>query len=296
MSHINKKKGVHNMFNIPTDPQGIGKVLDSGIKLFRSSFKSILGILTILFVIGLLPYLFIGPTYLAMFNTNDPEAQMRASMMMFSYWWIYIVILLLSLAVTNALIIRIHGIASNSIPSIGSAIKSGTKKILPVIIATILYIVIVGLSYIPAFGIMALSQGNTILFTIGALLLVIPATLSLSLCFFYAAILIDDSGIFSSLAESQKLIWKGIKGGNWWRTFFILLVAGLIYYIFMIVVSFITIPLIGSEPVTGLVLSFLITNLVYVLVSPILFTVYIATYYDLKVRSSGSDLGARIDD
>jgi len=119
----------------------------------------------------------------------------------------FLVLALIGIFLFN-LIIRMVYDATQEKVSLSEGVKTASIKFLPVLGATILSGLIVGL---------------------GTIALVIPGIfLATKLIYFQEAILIDNEGVISSLKKS----WRIVKG-NWWRTF------GLVF-IFSIIIGIIS--------------------------------------------------------
>jgi len=175
-------------------------------------------------------------------------------------------------------------------------LKFGLAKFLLMFLAIIVFTLAVGIASVPGAIVLGMSRDNTVLFIVGAILMLLPVVLTLSMSFFWAELLIGGKGIFSSLSGSHKLIWKGFSGGSWWRVFLL--------YVITIVIA-VVVSLLGellgalgmmAEPISGMAIRMLISSIVSVfLVTPLMQSIFLSMYYDLKVRSSGSDLSARLD-
>jgi hypothetical protein len=89
--------------------------------------------------------------------------------------------------------------------------------------------------------------------------------------------------------------------GNWWRTFAILSVGGILVFVIYMAVALVIgliIPFVGlglnDVLVVTLMSGLLIGVLMNVLVTPFFSALLIALYWDLKLRKEGGDLAARV--
>jgi hypothetical protein len=123
-----------------------------------------------------------------------------------------------------------------------------------VIILVVIYIIIVGLVWIP------------------------PLFTFVRFGFFLPFVALKGNSI--GLGKS----WQATKG-NFWRIFGIFLVMGLIYSIISIS-TFAPISIFLANSVVGLILEIL----VYIVLSPLILIAYALIYNDLQVRSEGADI------
>lgn len=113
-----------------------------------------------------------------------------------------------------------------------------------------------------------------------AVILLVYAAISFFLIrwgYFIPAVTVQGEGI--GLGPS----WRLTKG-SFWRLFFVYLVLSLVMTAF----SFLNLLLIGFIPVT--ILQVLLSALFYILLSPLILSVYAVSYYDMTVRTQGKDL------
>ncbi len=149
-------------------------------------------------------YTIVTGQHLRQFNNTDPV-----------WWTLYVLGLWLGFTFVNAVIIRQAAMASGT-PSAGStALLEGFRKVHATIAVSILFVLIVGLCFVP---LMAVPRSYLRLYF---LVLCIPAGY---ICVFllcaWPAMLIGQKGIVGSLRYSASLV-----RGNWWRTFVIYMLA-----------------------------------------------------------------------
>jgi hypothetical protein len=263
------------MYSLPTEPGSIGHTLDAGFKLYFVGFKRliVLGILAVLSVIVPV-FIAVFPFVLSMGSGQDPSAGMITMLGvavvigMGLYMWFYL-----------AAMCRIGGIAYGQDLGLGACIGMGLRRLFPVFVASILYMLAMTLGYI---------------------LLIIPGMIVwVTLAFFPLCIMLEGDGIIESLRHSHRLVW-----GNWWRTAVIGTVVLVIYYVISIAIEipFIIIAEVLSDPEAGsgtkiveMALSTTGRVLSAVVTFPLLVSVYVVVFHDLKLRKEGHDLEARVE-
>jgi hypothetical protein len=258
----------------PTQPQGIGGVLDTTFQLYKSSLGLVWPLCLLLSVAGAPTSIYVAMTSSAS-ALADPMAMLTA-MADPIYWLVYLVSLTLMMGVAGALYLKQRAIAVDEELSIGAALQAGFGRALPLMLTVILYILAVG---------------------IGSVLLLIPGLIlmvSLMLC--VGLVMFEDKGPVASLTGSHKLVW-----GNWWRTMAILSVGGILVFVVYLAVGLVLgliLPFVGmgvDDVVTYSMLSTLLVGVVVnVVVTPFFSAMLIAVYWDLKLRKEGGDLAARV--
>lgn len=261
-----------------TQPSSIGRVLDSGFKLFVASLKPVLLLIIVTAIINII-------MQYAMFQTMVPAQQYTTQEEMAQYMagimpqliGIIVIIWLISIILYNAILSRVGEVAKGGNGELYDALIVGIRKAIPVFIAAILY---------------------SLAITIGFVLLVIPGLiLMVTLLFFQVLIVVDDEGIIASLKHSHALVW-----GNYWRTSAVILVPFFIIYALIMVVAFaagfsgaINTPDMadGQMQMTFGVFD-IVMAAVSVLMVPLLDSIFIVHVNDLKLRKSGSDLEQRM--
>ena len=121
----------------------------------------------------------------------------------------------------------------------------------------------------------------------------------LSLAFYALCIVLEGDGILESLRHSHRLVW-----GNWWRTAIIGSVVFVVYYVIYLAIEipFAVIDQIVFESEPGdlpgfaqAMLSLLGSTLSTVVTFPLMTSVFVAVFHDLKLRKEGHDLEARVE-
>lgn len=263
-----------------TQPAGIGRVLDSGFKLFVASLKPVLLLIVFTAVINIiLQYAMFQVMVPAQQFTTQEEMSQHMVSILPQIVVIAIMIWIISIILYNAILSRVGEVAKGGSGDLYDSLIVGIRKTLPVFIAAILYSLVI---------------------SVGFVLLVIPGLiLMITLLFFQVLIVVDDEGIIASLKQSHKLVW-----GNYWRTTAVILVPIFIMYALIMVVAFAA-GFLGAisapEVVDGqLQMNFGVFDILMAIVSvmmvPLLDSIFVAHVNDLKLRKSGSDLEQRMGD
>ena len=263
------------MFSLPTEPGAIGHTLDAGFKLYFVVFKRVL-VMSILAALSVSLPMHVMVLLMPMFvaEGGGPGEGLIAALVigftacMVVYMWIYL-----------AALYRIGGIGQGEDRTFGECMRVGGRKIFPVMIAAILY---------------SLAMMG------GFILLVVPGLiLWVSLAFFGVCMVLDDDGILESLRHSHRLVW-----GNWWRTAVIGTVVLIVYYViylavevpFAVAEQMIFAPALDDLPGLGQTIVSLIGDVIATVITfPLITSVMIAVYHDLKLRKEGQDLEARVE-
>ena len=270
-------------FQSLTQPSSIGRVLDSGFKLFAASLKPVLVLVVAVSITSIL-------MQYSMFQLMSPAQQFTTQEEVTHYMagvlpqvlGISLFMSLIMYIFYNAAIYRIGNVAKGIEDDLFESLIVGIKKAIPVFIALILYSLLVGL---------------------GMLLLIIPGLiLMLTLLFYQILIVNDDEGIFSSLKNSHRLVW-----GNYWRTAAVITIPLFIMIVFLMIPGIIqgyTEAMNQAEVVRqgGMASSYhqsygvtdIVSSLLSSMAMAVLAAVCIVHLNDLKLRKSGSDLEQRL--
>lgn len=261
-----------------TQPAGIGRVLDSGFKLFAASLKPVLLLIIVTAIINII-------MQYAMFRTMIPAQQFATQEEMTQHMagimpqlaGVFIIMWIVSIILYNAIMSRVGDVAKGGGGYLYDSLIVGIRKVLPVFFAALLYMLAVSAGFV---------------------LLVIPGLiLMITLMFFQVLIVVEDEGIIASLKLSHNLVW-----GNYWRTTAVILVPFFIMYALIMVVAFAAGffgAVSGPEMAGGQMnMSFGVFDMLVaaasVLTVPLLNSIFIAHVNDLKLRKSGSDLEQRM--
>lgn len=263
------------MYSLPSEPGSIGHTLDAGFKLYVVSFKQVyvLGILAAISLTVPLHVLVLAAGTSAEVEAG-PGAAMIATLVVG-----FIACMLLYMCFYLAIICRVGGIAYGQNLPMGACMATGLRRLPTVIVATILY----------SLAIMG-----------GFLVLIVPGLiLWVSLIFYTFCIILEGDGILESLRHSHRLVW-----GNWWRTFVICSVFFIVYYViylaiqvpFLIVDQITFDTELGAMPGLGQTMFSMVGDTVATVITfPLMASVFVAVFHDLKLRKEGQDLEARVE-
>ncbi|MGD9000478.1 MAG: hypothetical protein PVF75_08695 [Granulosicoccaceae bacterium] len=252
------------MFKLPTEPQTIGNILDSGFKLYFRSFKHIVLFALIMALIGLIPSFLINPASTQGLNgiANLP--------LLYGY---IIIASFVNFIFIVAMIHRMNSFTTGRLSSIGASLGIGVRKFLPMFVMSLLYGIAVAAGFI---------------------LLIIPGIfLSVAFILAHIALVAEDRGPLNALGRS----WELVKN-NWWRTFIVISVAFFIYMmlysVFMMIYG---VSIVMSGPEAFAEYAFYLDAggaLINLFCYPMLIAIMLAQFGDLRLRREGGDLEARI--
>lgn len=259
----------------PNQPQGIGGVLDTAFQLYKESLPAVWPLALLIAIISLLPSLYLVFVGISAF---DPQAIASGDLSIYRTIFTTVLISVVpSLWAAGALLFKQRSIGIGEPVSNGEAMRVALIRLLPLIGATVLYGLAVGL---------------------GSLLLFVPGMiLMLSLILFMALVLLENKGPIDAVVGSHRLVW-----GNWWRTCAVFTVTAILLIVLFVAVSFVVLivtPFAGmaasNSVVAGMVVQLVLNAAVNVLISPFTSAVLIALYWDLKLRKEGGDLASRVN-
>jgi hypothetical protein len=257
----------------PTQPQGIGGVLDTAFQLYKSSMGVVWPICLLLAIVASPPSIYLLVNGGADTGPGGP-AEMLAAMQDPVYWLIYAISVALLMWTIGALYLKQHSIGTEAEMSVGAALQTSLTRLVPLLVTMVLF----GIALV-----------------VGLMLLLIPGfILMVSLMLSTNLVMFEGKGPLDALTGSHKLVW-----GNWWRAAAILTVGTIlvlvIYMAVALVIGIVT-PFIGLADILmySLVSGVLLGVLMNLLVTPFFCALLIALYWDLKLRKEGGDLAARV--
>ena len=258
------------MYQRPSAPRTIGGVLDDSFRLYRSSARDWWLPSLLLAVISA-----IAATYVTLRLGIQPKpadmlAVYKEPAMLLSLLARIVVAAWLWMTITTV----ITATASGETLSRGEAFRKALRLVPSTVGAAILYCLACGA---------------------GLVLLIIPGLyLMTRLQFWPVALTLGTTSPTDALGSS----WRMVKG-HWWRTVTILTVLTFMLIAMFLLVSFIAGLLLvatGSNPLTAIVATQGIVNLINVAITPVFPAAMVATYLDLQLRAEGADLEARVRD
>lgn len=253
------------MVALAGEPESIGRVLDSGFKLFVKAFPAVfplsLGAAAVIAVPSIVSVMMGGP---------EPAANPLPAA---TFLVLFLVALPVYMILIAAVVYLIGAVAGLHQAGVEQALARGTRCVLSLIGAAILYV---------------LATAG------GLILLIVPGIiLSLSLSFAFFAIVLDGDSALGALKRSHRLVW-----GNWWRTLAVVSVPVVIVMIVFLGLGFgfgATMVMSEGKPMSDvLVLAHLVEAAIGGITAPLIYSIMIAQYHDLKLRKEGHDLAARL--
>ncbi len=273
------------MVALAKEPQSIGRVLDSGFKLFVKAFT------------GVLPLSLAAAAVLAVPNIANvvmggPE-QVASPVPGATVVVLFLVALPIYMILIAAVVYRLGAVAELHEGSTGQALARGARCALSLIGAAIPYLLsMVGL--IPI--ILGFILSSYLLVMVGLILIIPGIILSLSLSFWFFAIVLDGESALGGLKRSHRLVW-----GNWWRTLAVVsvpVVIVMILYVLYLALAIAfgaTLVMSDGRPSSDvLITANLIEAAIGGITAPLIYSIMIAQYHDLKLRKEGHDLAARL--
>ena len=254
------------MYSLPSEPGSIGHTLDSGFRLYFVCFKRAV---LLSFVAALA--LFVPTLVLQLIGSSEAPLSGGALALLIPA---IVVCLIVYLLFYLSVLYRVGSIAWGRADSAGECLLAGLRRLLPVVFASLLYLLAM--------------MG-------GMVLLVIPGIiLSVSMAFYMLCILFDGDGVLESLRHSHRLVW-----GSWWRT---VVLTSVIMVVYMVIYLAIGVPVaildelvfdvqFGEQGMFAL-LGDLLASAITI---PMMASVFIVVFHDLKLRKEGHDLEARVE-
>lgn len=284
------------MYNLANEPEGVGRNLDSGFRLLFAGIGPAALLLLIMIVIDAILFVAMGSSFFAMMGRME-KGQLPTSG--FGMFYAFLALMtLVYLLFNNAMTAKYGAVAYAREMSLGEAVASGARKIVPVIVYGFLYMLAMAISALPLVLLMILLHPQGLLAMLIIVVGIIPPTiLGLSLYLGPFLIIIDNRGIIDSLKYSHKLVW-----GNWWRTALYFTIIMVIMFAIMIAVQMtfgLLIALIanvgpGDGQMSYMIVLQVLNQLVSLIFMPVLIALFIPYIHDLKLRKEGGDLASRI--
>jgi hypothetical protein len=291
----------------PTAPRSIGGILDDAVRLYRDSFARAWPLALCTQLALAVPLLIIRTQFAAfpgtpvnpMANPMAAAANSAAVLAVFkspSVWLSYLAVMLLTIGFYNALLVLIDGLATAKIESFGRSLSAGFRLLprtlllfLAMFAAALIGSVIVGI-LVGILGTLHVSIITGILVGASAALLLYAWGRA-----FLAniALVVEDTGVFSSLGMS----WALIKN-HWWRTatvYTIAVIIAIVFYVVISILSGVAIAVLHSSINIAMIVSQLVSIIGGTVLMSFVPAVLLVTYYDLQLRKGGADLASRVN-
>lgn len=254
------------MYQRATAPQSIGGVLDSGFRLFKACFKDT-------FALAFLAGLAAAPFGVLGQQLAESGPGVGAGLALFAA---VIVFICVALVLSATIFTRVDAVANNVDLPVGAALSYGARRAPALFVASLLY---------------GLAVGG------GLILLIVPGIIfGVWLIFGPQIAIIEKLGPVASLSRSRRLV-----RGHWWRTAALLTVVSIIIFVLYMILGIIAgvVVAMNAEDIaaTGALpwyVDFVLNPLLSAVTTPFAYSMFIATFYDLKNRHEGGDIAERI--
>ena len=258
----------------PQTPQSIGQVLDSGFGIYRRIFKQVFPASLLVAILSQAPQL------AQLFGANEVKPPLATVLVLVALLlaWLYVY-----LSIYNGWLIAMDAAAQGKpMPGTADLFRTGRPRVGAALIGGLLYGLFVA---------------------IGCILLVVPGIyLMTALVFFWYFVVLDGMSGGESLSASRALV-----KGHWWRTTTVITVAGLIYFVVLMLILGIAGLVFGvsaagfpadadkiKEAAPRVELGLLVVQVaISSVLLPMWNAVMLVLFRDLKLRKSGTDLAAR---
>ena len=249
------------MYNRPQGPQNFGGVFDHAFRLFRASFRHVY----LLMLAGALINQFAAEAT-GQWGTADP-AQLEFGAGTIA---LFILNLLITFIIFGAVIFRMQAVIEEKTMSMGSAVTVGIRRLIPVIVVTLLYVIAV---------------------LVGLVLLIVPGIIvSVSLILAFYPVVLRGMGPWQSLKYSHSLVW-----GRWWRTVAMITVLAFVTGAFYLLLGFATGAALFMTGDLPWYLNFVVLPLAGAVLNLLFYAMFLAIFDDLDLRHQGGDLASRVD-
>ena len=260
----------------PTQPQGIGGVVDTAFQLYKASLGAVWPLCLLLSLVSSPPNVYL----IVKGGGAVPSGDIQSAQAMFGlmtdpmYLVVYFVSLALLMWVIGAIYLKQNAIGVDADITLGAALQASSRRIVALLLMVVLFFI-------------ALLAGLMLL-VIPGLILMVSMILATNL------VVLERKGPIEALLGSHRLVW-----GNWWRSATVLTVGSILVAIFYLMVGFVigllttligVVDLVTYSLVTGLLIGLLVN----IVVMPFFSALLLALYWDLKLRKEGGDLAARV--
>jgi hypothetical protein len=282
------------LYRQPIGPQIIGGVLDSGFNLFRECLSKVF-VLAVVASLITLPVNLLAPVFME----NPPTLGIIPVVVCG-----LIVMGILVTAFNGAIIARIDSIARGAPLSMRDSLSIGFRRLPATILSGLVFSFGAGLLMIPGLILISLflpsiaQAGTGVVWRLLASLIVLLGPVSAYAVWFVfapSAVIVDRLGPIRSLSYSRTIVH-----GRWWRTAALLTMLGIVFialYVLVGMVAGIVFALGASVSVAGQLpwyFQLILGPFVSAIAVPLMYSLLLSIYYDLKTRYEGGDLAARI--
>jgi hypothetical protein len=278
----------------PSRPQSVGEVLDSAFRIFGATLLRCLPYAVVAVIAGQLPSMYEVLTGHAL---AVPRLRVAASHD--PLWWIlYVVAVIASLTLTNAVLLRQYALATGRPAATAVELEAGVRRVPGMLLIGAVILVSMVVCFLPlivmrGFGAAQrgpISGSDVLLF----LVLSIPASyLLMRWSASGPAYLLTDRGPVQSLAHSWEL-----TSGSFWRLSLIygigVVMLLVLYGLASVVVGFVSLVLARADVAVMTAAATVAVALLGSVGGPFYSALALAVYGDLSARREGADLAQRL--
>ena len=280
------------MYRMPTEPQDVGGVLDSGFALFRAGWRQVLALAVLAGVVA-------GAWRLV----DDSIARMLEGGAPAPVGWPALALMVLgglaSMYLYLGVVARLAALAAGRAISLRTALWRALRRYVSLLICLfVLFVALVAPLIVVTIALVGAITGvfGGGAWLLSALLVALVAAAAVLMVYWYFALLLlitRNVGAIAALRGSFALV-----RGHWWRTVAILVVA---YFITLTALVVVGVAAAGLGALAGLAnlradaLVFLVQALGSGITTPFMIAVSLLALNDLEVRRRGADLAARIE-
>jgi hypothetical protein len=264
----------------------MGKGWNEAVAMMRGNREVLTIVAGIFFFLPGLLFSLIGPDMNAMFAGFDPERMeqlMAALNVVYArYWWLFALVLLAQILGYLSLLALLR---DDTRPTVGQAIGTGLKALLPALAAYLLFVIGLSLALGLLITLFALTQVE-LLVALG-LLLAVPIAFYLAIKVCLAAPVIAIEKTFNPVAVLLRS-WQLTKG-NSLRLFAFFVLLTIAYAVISSVLGIVLLALVallGDE--TGQIVASIVSGLVGAIATVVMIAVLAAVHRQLAGPSAGS--------
>ncbi|HEX5339430.1 MAG TPA: hypothetical protein VFX47_00955 [Gammaproteobacteria bacterium] len=247
------------MPSLSSTPQATSQILSKGIEVGVNSFPRLFLFTTLAGFLGLIPILYLVLRIGDVAITREVLSGARDA----TWYLIELVCFLLGVLLQGILVLRLDNLVQRGATDFRNESRYALQVLLPLFVSSVVFVCAVLVGYV---------------------LLIVPGLiLTVSLAFFQFCVVLDRQGPIAALNRSHTLVW-----GNWWRTFWALLIMLLVIALIAVVllVPFALALGMHTSADTGrnLLIQGVLQMVAEAIFSPFALAVMYTLYNDLKVR------------
>lgn len=273
------------MFTFKTQAQNIWHVMADGFRLYRAS----------IFKVWYWQIIFVTPA--ALLAGVDTWLNPSPNLPFSTFYIVFLVgasilVALIGLMGHCFTYSRIHAVGAQGDVSIKASMQLALRKIWPVFVAGVIFIIILLLIVLPVFKLFSLTD-SVVVAMIGLSLIYAFVIVALVLVVLYPFfILFENCSVFSALGKSVSHIW-----GNFWRTLTMLFLLSLLgmAVVFGLLLPLQLLTVFGGSAIVlvfGIIGVFVAYIAIYAFVVPLFNAMLLSLYHDVKIKKANGPIAA----